>query len=42
MGYGLADGYLMSRPYLDLEAPSLRPLALSVAVLILLTVSGSR
>src|SRR5581483_9908314 len=26
VGYGLADGYLKSRPYLDLEAPSLRPL----------------
>ena len=31
VGYGLADGYLKSRPYLDLEAPSLRPLALIVA-----------
>ena len=36
VGYGLADGYLKSRPYLDLEAPSLRPLALIVAV----TVAG--
>jgi hypothetical protein len=29
VGYGLADGYLKSRPYLDLEAPSLRPSATS-------------
>ena len=40
VGYGLADGYLKSRPYLDLEAPSLRPLALIVAVVILLTLAG--
>jgi hypothetical protein len=38
VGYGLADGYLLSRPYLDLEAPSLRPLALITAVVVLLTV----
>ncbi len=38
--YGLADGYLKSRPYLDLEAPSLRPLALIVAVVVLLTLAG--
>jgi hypothetical protein len=31
VGYGLADGYLKSRPYLDLEAPSLRPLGYIVA-----------
>jgi len=37
VGYGLADGYLLSRPYLDLEAPSLRPLALIAAVVVLLT-----
>jgi hypothetical protein len=37
VGYGLADGYLKSRPYLDLEAPSLRPLALITAVVALLT-----
>jgi hypothetical protein len=37
VGYGLADGYLLSRPYLDLEAPSLRPLALITAVVVLLT-----
>ena len=40
VGYGLADGYLKSRPYLDLEAPSLRPLALIVAAVILLTLAG--
>jgi hypothetical protein len=40
VGYGLADGYLLSRPYLDLEAPSLRPLALGTAVLVVLTVIG--
>jgi hypothetical protein len=40
VGYGLADGYLKSRPYLDLEAPSLRPLALIVAVTILATLAG--
>ena len=32
VGYGLADGYLKSRPYLDLEAPSLRPLGYIVAI----------
>ena len=37
VGYGLADGYLLSRPYLDLEAPSLRPLALITAVVVVLT-----
>ena len=40
VGYGLADGYLKSRPYLDLEAPSLRPLALIVAVTIVATAIG--
>ena len=40
VGYGLADGYLKSRPYLDLEAPSLRPLALIVAVVVLLTLAA--
>ena len=40
VGYGLADGYLKSRPYLDLEAPSLRPLALIVAVVVLVTLAG--
>ena len=40
VGYGLADGYLLSRPYLDLEAPSLRPLALITAVVVLLTLAG--
>jgi len=40
VGYGLADGYLKSRPYLDLEAPSLRPLAFIVAVTIVATAVG--
>ena len=40
VGYGLADGYLKSRPYLDLEAPSLRPLAGIVAVVVVLTAAG--
>ena len=40
VGYGLADGYLLSRPYLDTEAPSLRPLALITAVMVLLTVAA--
>ena len=40
VGYGLADGYLLSRPYLDLEAPSLRPLALITAVVVLLTAAA--
>ena len=40
MGYGLADGYLLSRPYLDREAPSLRPLALIAAAVVLLTLAG--
>ena len=30
VGYGLAGGYLLSRPYLDLVGPSLDPLALSL------------
>jgi hypothetical protein len=40
VGYGLADGYLRSRPYLDLEAPSLRPLAAITALVIVLTAVG--
>ena len=40
VGYGLADGYLLSRPYLDRQAPSLRPLALIAAVVVLLTLAG--
>jgi hypothetical protein len=40
VGYGLADGYLLSRPYLDLEGPSLKPLALITALVVLLTVAG--
>ena len=37
VGYGLADGYLKSRPHLDLEAPSLRPLGYIVAATIVAT-----
>ncbi len=40
VGYGLADGYLKSRPYLDLEAPSLRPLALIAAAAAAATLAG--
>jgi hypothetical protein len=40
VGYGLADGYLKSRPYLDLEAPSLRPLGYIVAAVIVATAVG--
>jgi hypothetical protein len=40
VGYGLADGYLLSRPYLDLEGPSLRPLGLIAAAIVLLTLAG--
>ena len=40
VGYGLADGYLKSRPYLDLEAPSLRPLGYIVAAAIVATAAG--
>jgi hypothetical protein len=40
VGYGLVDGYLLSRPYLDLEAPSLRPLALGTAIVVLLTAAA--
>jgi hypothetical protein len=40
VGYGILDGYRLSRPYLDLEAPSLHPLALITAAAVLLTVAG--
>jgi hypothetical protein len=40
VGYGLADGYLKARPYLDLQAPSLRPLGLITAAVVLLTLAG--
>ncbi len=40
VGYGLADGYYKSRPYLDLEAPSLRPLGYIVAATIVATAAG--
>ena len=36
-GYGLAGGYLLSRPYLDLVGPSLRPLGVITAVIVALT-----
>ncbi len=36
-GYGLAGGYLLSRPYLDLIGPSLRPLGLITVVIVALT-----
>jgi hypothetical protein len=39
-GYGLADGFLEARPYLDLEAPSLRPLGLISAAVVLITLTG--
>jgi hypothetical protein len=40
VGYGLADGYLKSRPYLDLEAPSLRPLAAIAGAVVVATAIG--
>lgn len=40
VGYGVLDGYQLSRPYLDLEAPSLHPLALITSVTVLVTVIG--
>jgi hypothetical protein len=40
VSYGLADGYLKSRPYLDLEAPSLRPLGYIVAITVAATAAG--
>jgi hypothetical protein len=40
VGYGLADGYLEARPYLDLVAPSLRPLEWITIAVVLLTVAG--
>jgi hypothetical protein len=40
VGYGLLDGYLLSRPYLELEEPSLRPLALITAVVVVATVAA--
>jgi hypothetical protein len=39
-GYGLADGYLKARPYLDLVAPSLRPLEWITIAVVVLTVAG--
>jgi hypothetical protein len=40
VGYGLADGYLKARSYLDLQGSSLRPLGLFTAVVVLLTLAG--
>ena len=40
VGYGLAEGYLLSRPYLDLVGPSLRPLGLIAAAVVVLTVAA--
>jgi hypothetical protein len=40
VGYGVLDGYQLSRPYLDLEAPSLHPLAVITGGVVLLTVVG--
>jgi len=40
VAYGVLDGYQLSRPYLDLEAPSLHPLALITAAAVLLTVAA--
>jgi hypothetical protein len=37
VGYGLAGGYLLSRPYLDLVGPSLRPLGVITAVIVAVT-----
>ncbi len=37
VAFGLADGYLLGRPYLDLAGPSLRPLALIAAVVLVVT-----
>ena len=40
VGYGLADGSLLSRPYLDLVGSSLRPLGLITALAIAATAIG--
>jgi hypothetical protein len=40
VGYGLSDGYLLSRPYLDLVGPSLRPLGLIAAAVVVLTLAA--
>ena len=40
VGYGLACGYLLSRPYLDLVGPSLRPLGLIAAAVVVLTLAA--
>jgi len=40
VGYGLADGFLKARSYLDLQASSLRPLGLVSALVVLLTLAG--
>jgi hypothetical protein len=40
VGYGLVGGYLLSRPYLDLVGPSLRPLGLIAAAVVVLTLAA--
>ena len=40
VGYGLADGYLKARPYLDLQASSLRPLGAVAAAVAGATLAG--
>jgi hypothetical protein len=40
VGYGLADGYLEARPYLDLQASSLRLLGAGAAVVAAATLAG--
>jgi len=40
VGYGLADGYLKARSYLDAQASSLRPLGLVAAAVVLFTLAG--
>ena len=40
VGYGLADGYLKARPYLDLQASSLRARGVGAAVVAAATLAG--
>ena len=40
VGYGLADGFLLARPYLDSIEPSLRPLAMIALAVVALTGIG--
>jgi hypothetical protein len=41
VGYGLADGYLLSRPYLDSLASSMRPLGVSAAGFAVVTIAAT-